>query len=130
MTPRQPITSSSAPAAIGPYSQAIEANGLIFCSGQLGLDPVTGQKVAGGVAAETRRALENLKAVLTAAGSSLDQVVRTSVYLTDLSEFQTLNAVYAEFFPSPAPARTTLQVAALPKQGCVEIDAIALRQAP
>ena len=124
-TTKQAIVSPQAPAAIGPYSQAISIDQWVFCSGQLGLDPVTGQMVSGGVAAETRRALDNLKAVLTAAGSSPDRVVRTSVYLVDLGEFQTMNAIYAEYFPTCPPARSTIQVAALPRGGRVEIDAIA-----
>jgi 2-iminobutanoate/2-iminopropanoate deaminase len=121
------IASPHAPAAIGPYSQAIAIEGLVFCSGQLGLDPLSGQMVTGGVVAETRRALDNLKAVLAAADSSLDRVVRTSVYLVDLGEFQTMNAIYAEYFPNCPPARSTVQVAALPRGARVEIDAIALR---
>jgi len=122
---KQAVVSPQAPAAIGPYSQAIALDQWVFCSGQLGLDPVSGQMVSGGVAAETRRALENLKAVLSAAGSSPDRVVRTSVYLVDLGEFQTMNAIYAEYFPTCPPARSTIQVAALPRGGRVEIDAIA-----
>lgn len=125
---KEAVASSQAPGAIGPYSQAIAVENLVFCSGQLGLDPVSGQMVTGGVAAETRRVLENLKAVLDTAGSSCDRVVRTTVYLVDLAEFQTMNAIYAEYFPTCPPARSTLQVAALPRGGRVEIDAIALRR--
>jgi 2-iminobutanoate/2-iminopropanoate deaminase len=124
---KQAVLTPLAPAAIGPYSQAIATDQCVYCSGQLGLDPASGQLVAGGVAAETRRALDNLKAILTAAGSSTDRVVRTSVYLVDLSDFQTMNAIYAEYFPTCPPARSTIQVAALPRGGRVEIDAIALR---
>lgn len=124
-TTKQAVVSPQAPSAIGPYSQAIAMDRWVFCSGQLGLDPVSGQMVGGGVAAETRRALDNLKAVLIAAGSSPDRIVRTSVYLVDLGEFQTMNAVYAEYFPTCPPARSTIQVAALPRGGRVEIDAIA-----
>lgn len=124
---RQAVATKQAPAAIGPYSQAIQAGSLVFCSGQLGLDPASGQLAPGGIAAETERALENLSAVLTAGGSSMDKVLKTTVFLADLAEFQAMNEVYSRHFPAPAPARSTIQVAALPRGGRVEIEAIAAR---
>ncbi len=120
------IATDLAPRAIGPYSQAIAADGLLFCSGQIALDPATGTLVDGTIADETRRVLENLRAVLAAGGVGLDAVLRTTVYLTDLADFPVVNQVYAEFFPAPCPARSTVQVAALPRDARVEIDAIAL----
>jgi 2-iminobutanoate/2-iminopropanoate deaminase len=123
---RQVIHTDNAPKAIGPYSQAIRAGDFVFCSGQLGLDPSTGNLVNGGVEAETRRALENLSAVLHAAGTSLERVVKTTVFLLDMNDFAKMNAVYAEFFPANPPARSTIQVARLPRDGHVEIEAIAL----
>jgi 2-iminobutanoate/2-iminopropanoate deaminase len=123
---RRAVHSDSAPRAIGPYSQAIVASGLVFCSGQIGLDPATGQLAGGDVKSETRRVLENLAAVLQAAGSSLDKVVRCTVYLEDLNDFQAMNEEYAAFFKNPAPARATVEVSRLPKDARVEIDAIAL----
>lgn len=125
MSGRRAIATDDAPRAIGPYSQAIAAGGLVFCSGQIALDPATGGMIAGTVADETRRVLENLRAVLRAAGLDLASVVRTTVYLTDLADFPVVNQVYAEFFSSPSPARSTVQVAALPRAARVEIDAIA-----
>ena len=118
------ITTPAAPAAIGPYSQATRFGDLVFCSGQIPLDPVTGQLDTGTIEAQTTRVLENLKAVLEAAGSSLDRVVKTTVYLTDMSEFPYMNAVYARFFGEWRPARATVQVAHLPRDVKVEIDAI------
>jgi 2-iminobutanoate/2-iminopropanoate deaminase len=126
MSGRRAIATDAAPRAIGPYSQAIRAGGLVFCSGQIGLDPETGTLVPGGVADETRRVLENLRAVLAAAGVDCGAVVRTTVYLVNLSDFPIVNQVYAEFFPAPSPARSTVQVAALPREARVEIDAIAI----
>lgn len=123
---RQVIHSDNAPKAIGPYSQAIRAGDFVFCSGQLGLDPSTGNLVSGGVEAETRRALQNLSAVLQAAGTSLERVVKTTVFLLDMNDFAKMNAVYTEFFPTNPPARSTIQVARLPRDGHVEIEAIAL----
>ncbi len=123
---RQVIHSDHAPKAIGPYSQAIRVGDFVFCSGQLGLDPNTGNLVSGGVEAETRRALENLAAVLQAAGTSLERVVKTTVFLLDMNDFARMNAVYAEFFPANPPARSTIQVARLPRDGRVEIEAIAV----
>ena len=126
MADRRVIATDAAPQAIGPYSQAIAAGGLLFCSGQIGLDPATGSLVPGSVADETRRVLENLRAVLAAAGCDLASVVRTTVYLVNLTDFPVVNQVYAEFFPAPSPARSTAQVAALPREARVEIDAIAV----
>lgn len=123
---KKAITTSDAPGAIGPYSQAIAAGGLVFLSGQIGLDPATGTLVGGTVEDETRRVLENLRAVLAGAGLESDAVVRTTVYLTDLADFPRVNQVYAEFFRAPFPARATVQVAALPRGARVEIDAIAV----
>ncbi len=126
MADRRAIATDAAPEAIGPYSQAIAAGGLLFCSGQIGLDPATGSLVPGSIADETRRVLENLRAVLAAAGLELTSVVRTTVYLVNLTDFPVVNQVYAEFFPAPSPARSTVQVAALPREARVEIDAIAV----
>jgi 2-iminobutanoate/2-iminopropanoate deaminase len=120
------VVTVNAPAAIGPYSQAILAAPLVFCSGQLGLDPVSGELDSGGIAAETRQALANLSAVLEAAGSSMQKVVKTTVFMTDLGEFPRMNEVYATFFGKHPPARSTVQVAALPRRACVEIEAVAL----
>ena len=125
---RQPIITTAAPQAIGPYSQAITAGGFVFCSGQLGVAPETGALVPGGIEAETEQALRNLSAVLKAAGSSLERVVKTTVYLTDMGAFAAMNTVYGRHFKDPAPARATIQVAALPRGGCVEIEATAIRQ--
>ncbi len=126
MSRARPIATEDAPRAIGPYSQAVVAGGLVYCSGQVALDPATGSLVVGTVEDETRRVLENLRAVLAAAGVGMDAVVRTTVYLTDLADFPVVNQTYAEFFPSPSPARATVQVAALPRNARVEIDAIAI----
>jgi 2-iminobutanoate/2-iminopropanoate deaminase len=125
---RRAIRTDAAPSAVGPYSQAIVAVGLVFASGQIALDPARGALVPGGVEAETRRCLENLRAVLAAAGSGLDRLVRTTVYMTDLGEFETMNRVYAEFMPDPAPARACVQVARLPRGASVEIDGVALAE--
>jgi len=124
---RQAITASGAPGAVGPYSHAIVAGDLIFCSGQVGLDPVTGQLVEGGVAAQAERALRNLAAVLDAAGSSFDDVVKCQVFLVDIGDFAVVNDVYGSFMPDPPPARSTFAVAALPKGALVEVEAIARR---
>jgi 2-iminobutanoate/2-iminopropanoate deaminase len=126
MTSRKPITTSGAPAAIGPYAQAIAMDGFVFCSGQLGLDPATGDLVDG-VEAQTERALRNLSAVLDAAGATMADVVKTTLFLADIDDFAAVNAIYARFMPDPPPARSTFQVAALPKGGRVEIEAIARR---
>jgi len=119
------ITSNKAPKAIGPYSVAIRTGNLVFTSGQLGLDPATGGLVPGGIEAETRQALTNIKNVLADAGSGLERVVKTTVFLKDMAEFTKMNAVYAEFFTENPPARSTVQ-AALPKGGAVEIEAVAI----
>ena len=113
-----------APAAIGPYSQAIEAGNMIFCSGQLGLDPSTGGLVVGGVEAETRRALTNLTEVLQVAGLSLKDVVDTTIFVADLGDFDVVNRIYGEHFKEPYPARSTIEVSGLPKGAAVEVDAI------
>ena len=124
---REEIRTSAAPAPVGPYSQAIRAGGLVFASGQIPLDPVSGKIVPGEIEDEARRVLENLKAVLEAGGSGLDRVVKATVYLTDLSLFPRVNAIYAEFFSArPAPARVTVGVASLPLGARVEVDAIGL----
>jgi 2-iminobutanoate/2-iminopropanoate deaminase len=124
---RRRIATDAAPAAIGPYSQAISADKLVFCSGQVGLDPQSGELVSGGIEAEARRALQNLAAVLDAAGVGPADVVKTTVFLTDINDFAALNEVYAAFFPDPPPARSTFAVAALPKEARVEIEAVAVR---
>ncbi len=123
---RDAIATAGAPRAIGPYSQAIRGAGLLFLSGQIPLDPVSGNLVTGGIAAETRQVLQNLGKVLEAAGASFDSVVRTTVYLADLADFSAMNEVYASFFTTPAPARSTVQVARLPRDARVEIDVIAV----
>lgn len=119
------IATPDAPAAIGPYSQAVKAHGVLYTSGQISLDPATGSLVEGDFAAQVRRVFENLKAVLTEGGSGFDRVFKATVYLTDLGNFQTLNTIYAEYFGDHKPARTTVQVSALPKGSLVEIDLIA-----
>ena len=126
MTKRR-ITTASAPAALGPYSQAIDTGAQVFCSGQVGIDPDTGDLVVGGIKAESQRALRNLGAVLDAAGVSYADVVKTTVFLIDIGDFATFNAIYADFFPDPPPARSTFAVAALPKGARVEVEAIAVR---
>ncbi len=123
---RKVVVAEGAPEAIGPYSVAIRTENFIFASGSLGVDPATGEFAAGGVEGQTRQALKNLAEVLKAGGSSLEQVVKTTVFLQDMAEFTLMNAVYAEFFPREAPARSTVEVAALPKGAAVEIEAIAL----
>ncbi|HKX45469.1 MAG TPA: RidA family protein [Planctomycetota bacterium] len=127
MTERTRVHTDRAPAAIGPYSQAIRAGGVLYCSGQVALDPRSGEFRAGTAAEEARRCLENLKAVVEAGGSSLARVVRCTVYLVDMADFAAVNAVYGEFFTGDAPpARATVAVAMLPKGAKVEIDCIAL----
>ncbi len=121
---KEVLKTENAPKALGPYSQGIKAGCLIFLSGQLGLDPKTNDFSAGGVAEQTRQALTNLKHVIESAGSSMESVVKTTVFLKDMNDFQTMNTVYGEFFKSEPPARSTVQVAALPKGGLVEIEAI------
>jgi 2-iminobutanoate/2-iminopropanoate deaminase len=122
-----PVSTSRAPQAIGPYSQAIAANGLLFLSGQIPLDPASGQILEGNIETQTERVLENLKAVLEAAGSGLERVVKTTVFLKDMGEFARMNAVYGRYFTSAPPARSTVEVARLPRDVRVEIDLIALQ---
>ncbi|HYO43376.1 MAG TPA: RidA family protein [Candidatus Limnocylindrales bacterium] len=124
---RQAIATSGAPAAIGPYSQAVAVDGFLFCSGQLGLDPASGNVAEGGVEAQAERSMENLTAVLAEAGLTWAAVVKTTVFLADIADFVAVNAVYGRYMPDPPPARSTVQVAALPKAGLVEIEAIARR---
>jgi 2-iminobutanoate/2-iminopropanoate deaminase len=123
---KEVIATKDAPAAIGPYSQAIRASGFLFVSGQIPLDPSTGQLVAGDVAAQTDRVLQNVVAILGAAGCSPASVVRTTIYLTDLAHFATVNEAYGRIFAPPYPARVTIQVAGLPRGAQVEIDAVAV----
>jgi 2-iminobutanoate/2-iminopropanoate deaminase len=125
---RQSVTTSGAPAAIGPYSQAIAVDGFVFCSGQLGLDPTSGELVDG-VEAQADRALRNLAAVLDAVGLTMADVVKTTLFLADMDDFAAVNAVYGRHLPDPPPARSTVAVKALPKGGRVEIEAIARRSA-
>lgn len=124
---RRALESPGAPRPIGPYSQAIVAGDLVFCAGQVGLDPATGRLVPGGVGAQAARALENLRAVLAEAGLGLADVVKTTVYVTELGEFATVSQVYGRYFDAPHPARATVGVAALPAGARVEIEAIAIR---
>jgi 2-iminobutanoate/2-iminopropanoate deaminase len=122
---RDAVSTGSAPAAIGPYSQAVRTESLLFVSGQIALDPATGTMVEGGVAVQTHRVFRNLAAILEAAGSSLDRVLRTTVFLADMNDFAAMNEVYGTYFSSPAPARSTIQAARLPRDARVEIDVIA-----
>lgn len=124
---RQIIATGRAPKAIGPYSQALVWQGVVFLSGQIPLDPATGQLVEGDIAVQTERVMENLKAVLEAAGSCLDQVLKTTVYLKDLADFPRMNEVYARYFPEQPPARATVEVARLPRDARIEIEAVAAR---
>jgi 2-iminobutanoate/2-iminopropanoate deaminase len=125
-TKRTVIATDLAPKAIGPYSQGIRANGLVFCAGQTPIDPETSKLIEGDIAAQTRRVLTNLSAVLDAAGTSMSKVVKTTVFLTDMANFKAMNEVYAEFFPANPPARSTFAVAGLPLGASVEIECIAL----
>ena len=126
MAAKEIIATDRAPAAIGPYSQAVRAGGLVFLSGQIPLDPATGQMIEGGIEEQTRKVMENLEAVLAAAGTSFEKVVRATIYLVDLGAFAKVNAIYGERFPKDPPARATVQVAALPRGSRVEIDLVAL----
>jgi len=126
MMTRETIATDKAPGAIGPYSQAVKAGNMIFCSGQIPTDPATGEFVAGGVSEQTRQVLLNLSEVLDAAGSGLGQVVKTTVFLADMGDFAAMNDVYSEFFSENKPARATVQAARLPKDAKVEIECIAL----
>ena len=128
MSAKLPISSPDAPAAIGPYSQAIVHNGIAYLSGQIPLDPATGQIVPGGIAEQTARVLDNLRAVLEAAGASLDSVLKTTVFLADMAEFPAMNEVYARYFATNPPARATVQAARLPRDARVEIECIAAIQ--
>ena len=123
---REVLVTEKVPKAIGPYSVGILTENLVFVSGTLGIDPKTGEFVPGGIEGETRQALQNLTSVLEAGGSSLDQVVKTTVFMRDINDFSRMNAIYADFFPKDPPARSTFQVAALPKGAAVEIEAIAV----
>ncbi len=123
---REVIATKDAPQAIGPYSQAIKAAGLVFVSGQVAIDPATGNVVSGGIAEQTDRVLKNLQAILQAAGTGLDQALKTTVYLKNMSEFAAMNEVYGKFWKSAPPARATVEVARLPKDVLVEIDVVAL----
>jgi 2-iminobutanoate/2-iminopropanoate deaminase len=123
---REAIRTEAAPKAIGPYEQAIRVNGLVYTAGQIPLDPKTGNLVEGGIAEQTRQVLENLKAVLEAAGSSMDGVVKATVFLKTIADFQAMNEIYAEYFAASKPARSTVAVAELPKGALVEIDLVAL----
>jgi 2-iminobutanoate/2-iminopropanoate deaminase len=122
---KKEVKTKNAPEAIGPYSQAIVTNGFVFASGQIAIDPHTGRLIDGDIEQQTRQVLTNLKAVLEAAGSSLDKVVKCTVFLQDMNDFARMNAVYAEFFRPPYPARAAVQVARLPKDVKIEIEAIA-----
>lgn len=123
---KQVISTHNAPSAVGPYSQAVVANGIVYTAGQLGLVPATGNMVEGDVATQTHQVLNNLKAVLEAAGSNLDQVIKTTVFLQSMDDFAAMNGVYSQYFSAPYPARSTVEVAKLPKNGLVEIEVIAL----
>lgn len=123
---KQAVTVANGPSAIGPYSVGIQAGEFVFTAGQIGLDPATGNIVSGGVETETRQALENLKKILEAAHSGLDQVVKTTVFLQNMGDFAAMNAIYAQYFAEPYPARSAIQVAALPKNAQVEIEAVAI----
>ncbi len=124
-SPRRVVTSPNAPAPVAAYSQAIVSGDLVFCSGQIAIDPATGQMVEGGIEAETEQVLRNLSAVLEAAGASLADVVKTTIFLSDFSEFAAMNAVYVRAFPADPPARATVGVAALPRGAKIELEAIA-----
>jgi 2-iminobutanoate/2-iminopropanoate deaminase len=127
---RKAVASEQAPRAIGPYSQAVVAGQLLFCSGQIPLDPATGQMVDGDITAQTRQVLVNVRAILAAAGATFDDVVKTTVYLADMNEFAAMNEVYASFFPAPAPARSTVEAARLPRDARVEIEVVAALRPP
>lgn len=123
---KKEVKTERAPQAIGPYSQGIIAPPFVFCSGQIPIDPASGRVIEGGIEDQTRRVLKNVAAVLEAAGSSLNRVVKTTVFLQDMNDFAAMNAVYAEFFPAPVPARAAVQVVRLPKDVKIEIEAVAL----
>jgi len=123
---REPVKTNNAPAALGPYSQAIKVGEFVYTSGQVAIDPATGEFIDGGIAEQTERVLKNVAAVLEAAGSSLDQVVKTLVFLSDMNDFAAMNEVYGKFFTGAPPARSTVQAARLPKDARIEIEAVAL----
>lgn len=122
---RRPVNTHRAPAAVGPYSQAIATDTLVFVSGQIALDPATQTMVEGGIEEQTRQVLRNVAAIVTAAGTTMERVLRATVYLVDMGDFEAMNAVYAEFFPAPSPARACVAVSRLPKGARVEIEVIA-----
>jgi 2-iminobutanoate/2-iminopropanoate deaminase len=122
---KEVVATKQAPAAIGPYSQAIKANGFVYTAGQIAIDPASGNVIEGDVRQQTERVCQNLKAILDAAGSGFDKVVKTTVFLKNMSDFAAMNEVYGKFFTQPAPARSTVEVAALPKNVLVEIDVVA-----
>ena len=122
------IATNNAPAAVGPYSQGVQCGDLVYTAGQIPLDPATGQLVAGGIEDQTRQVLRNLQAILAAAGCSMADVVKTTVFLMDMADFKAMNGVYADFFPASPPARSTVQVAGLPLGARIEIEAVAVRQ--
>ena len=124
--PKRVISTPDAPEAVGPYSQAIEANGFVFCSGQIPLDPASGELLTGSIADQTRRCMQNLTAVLEAAGSSLEQVIKVNVYLADIAHYAEFNTAYGEFFDQEPPARAALAVGGLPKGASVEVECVAL----
>ena len=127
MSDKKCVNTKNAPAAIGPYSQAVVANGMVFTSGQVAMEPATGELISGGVEAQTRRVMENLSAVLTACGTSLEKVVKATIFLKDMNDFQTVNEVYGSYFSDGnPPARSTVQVSRLPKDVDVEIDMVAI----
>src|SRR5512139_422686 len=121
------ITTTEAPAAIGPYSQAVEANGFVFVSGQIPLDPATGALVTGDIRGQTKRVMENARSILAASGCGMDQVVKATIYLRDMNDFAAVNEVYGSYFPADPPSRATVAVARLPKDAAVEIDLIAAK---
>ena len=124
---KQIISTTNAPAAIGPYSQAVASNGLIFISGQLGIDPKTGNLAEGGVEAQAKQSMENIKAILTEAGVDFSNILKTTIFIADMADFAVVNAIYETYFNGAFPARSTIQVAALPKSGLVEIEVIAMK---
>lgn len=124
---KQVISTTNAPAAIGPYSQAVASNGLIFISGQLGIDPKTGNLAEGGVEAQAKQSMENIKAILTEAGVDFSNILKTTIFIADMADFAVVNAIYETYFNGAFPARSTIQVAALPKSGLVEIEVIAMK---
>ncbi len=125
MSTKNPVKTDAAPQAIGPYSQAIVVDGLVFCSGQIPIDPATGNVVEGGIEVQTHQSLRNLAAVVAAGGSDMGKVIKTTVFLQSMADFAAMNAIYATYFPAPPPARSTVEVAKLPRNVLVEIECIA-----